>query len=105
MSCCCVLPACYAPPALLQGLSNRGLSCLAGLPAVQSLGLSYCPGISGSGLGSFLLSSSSSNLRRVDLLCCAGVSPAEAQTVQDAVWAITRKRVEVSWSRHDPLRA
>lgn len=90
--------------ACVQGLSNRGLQCFAGMPALQSLSLSYCPGISASGLGSLLLSSCSSSLRRVDLLCCAWVNPAEAQAVQDAVWGVTHKRVELSWSRHNPAK-
>jgi hypothetical protein len=95
--CCLRLPR--SPPP--QGLTDRGLYCCAALPALQHLKLSYCPAITACGLGTFLLSGSST-MRRLDMLCCAGVSPAEAQAVQDAVWAITHRRVQVTWSRHDP---
>lgn len=91
-------------PVCVQVLSNRGLNCFVSLPYLQRLSLSHCPAVTGCGLASFLLSASSS-MRHVDLLCCAGVRPAEAQAVQDAVWSITHRRVDVSWSRHDTMQA
>jgi hypothetical protein len=87
----------------VQGLTDRGLNCLACLPSLAHLSLGFCPAISASGLASLLLSGSSS-MRDVALLCCAGVRPADVQAVQEAVWAITRRHVTLTWSRHNPAR-
>jgi hypothetical protein len=86
----------------LQALTDRGLNCFSSLPCLETCKLSYCPAMTASGLASFVLNCSSS-IGRVEVLCCAGVRPAEAAAVQDAVWGITNRRVEVAWSRHDPV--
>jgi hypothetical protein len=41
----------------------------------------------------------STNMRSLQLLSCSGVTPAGAHAAADAVWAVTRRRVHMEWSR------